>query len=210
MSLFNYGECNVCKMRKCKKKLVLCNVLPANVCNMIGDYINECWRCEKLKENEKHFFKGFTGVNDDVNRASNQLKFFTIFNKPFLSTHQTCNDRSGKQFKKEIDRIFDKQNVKDKYVFNKMDLQVLKSYCKSFGGMDNIKLLVWVFLSKQDMCFSPFFYSPENTYTYRNREYIVKDLVKKFLIEYVDDLIGGDKIYCDMEGIRQHIDNLFN
>ena len=102
MSLFNYGECNVCKMRKCKKKLVLCNVLPANVCNMIGDYINDCWRCEKLKENEKHFFKGFTGVNDDVNRASNQLKFFTIFIKPFLSTHQTCNDRSGKQFKKEV------------------------------------------------------------------------------------------------------------
>ena len=205
MSLFNYGECY-----KCNKKLALCNALPANVCDMIGDYVNDCWRCERMKKNEEQFFKGFTGENNDVKKASNQLRFFVICKKPFLSTHQTYNDRSGKQFRKEIDRIFDKQKVKDKYVFNKMDLQVLKSYCKSFGGMDTIKLIVWVFLSKQDMCFSPFFYSPENTYTYRNREYIVKDLVKKFLVEYVDDLIGGDKVYCDMEGIREHINNLFN
>ena len=210
MSLFNYGESYKYKMRRYNKELALCNVLPANVCDMIRDYVNDCWRCERMKENEKKKIKGFIGENNDANKASNQLKLFTIFNKPFLSIHQTCNDRNGKQFKKEIDRIFDKQKVKDKYIFNKMDLQVLKLYCKSFGGMGTIKFIVWIFLSKQDIYFSLFFYSPENIYAYRNREYIVKDLVKKFLVEYVDDLIGDDKIYCDMEGIKAHIDNLFN
>lgn len=212
MSLFNYGECKMCKRRRCNKKMALCNVLPANVCDMIGDYVNDCWRCEWMKENEDNFLKGFTGEYNDVNRPSNQLQFFRMFKTPLLNTLGEIHDSKVRErtYKKEIDRMLDKQSVKDKYVFNKMDLQALKSYCKTFNGQDNIRLIVWVFVSKQDMCFSPFFYSPEHTFTFRKREYIVSDLVKKFLIEYVDDLIGIDKKYCDMEGIREHIENLFD
>ena len=44
-----------------------------------------------------------------------------------------------------------------------------------------------------DRICSPFFYSSDNTFTFRNRQYIVKDLVKWCLDEYVDDLIGGNK-----------------
>jgi hypothetical protein len=115
----------------------------------------------------------------------------------------------AENIKKEIDRIFDRQSVKDKYVFNKMDLQAIKSYCKNDSAI--IKLLVRACHSKKecDSIFSPFFYSNDNIFTFRNREYITRDLVKLFLIEYIDDMIGGDKKYCDMEGINKHIHKLF-
>ena len=204
MTLFNYGECNMCKLHQSRKRDVLMDVLPADICCKVGEYFG-CLRCEKLKENEKHFFKGFTGEINETTKPSHQLAFFKMFSKSLLTTHQTCNDRSGRKYKKEIDRIFDRQSVKDKYVFNKLDLLALKSYCKNDSEI--IKLLVWVCHSKKefDRIFSPFFYSNDNIFTFRNREYIKRDLVKLFLIEYIDDMIGGDKKYCDMEGINKHI-----
>ena len=51
---------------------------------------------------------------------------------------------------------------------------------------------------------------PYNTYVFRNKEYLVNDLIKKLFVEYVDDLIGSDKQYCDMEEIREYIDKLFD
>ena len=49
-----------------------------------------------------------------------------------------------------------------------------------------------------------------NTYRFRNREYPINELIKKLFVEYVDDLIGSDKKYCDMNGIKEHIDKLFD
>ena len=209
MTLFNYSKCEQCKRRRYNKKMVLCNVLPTNVCDTIGEYVNDCWRCEKMKDNEKDFFTGFTGENNDINRPSNQLLFFRIYKSPFLTQHMDCFDEGLKKYKKEIDRILDRPSVKDKYVFNKMDLLALKSFCKKDSRA--IKTVVFCCHSQKclDEIFSPFFSSPENIFRFRNREYIVIDLVKRFLIEYVDDLIGSDKKYCDMDRIREHINNLF-
>ena len=102
MSLFNYGGCDKCKRRRCNKKTALCNVLPANVCDMIGDYVNDCWRCQWMKENETHFFNGFTGENNDITKPSNQLAFCTMFRRPYLITHNkiTDNDRSFNKYRK--------------------------------------------------------------------------------------------------------------
>ena len=44
----------------------------------------------------------------------------------------------------------------------------------------------------------------------RNIYICLKEFVRTSLIEYMDDLIGSDKKYCDMEGIRGHIERLFN
>ena len=209
MSLFDYGECSMCKRRRCNKKLALCNVLPANVCNIIGDYVNDCWRCEKLKENEKHSFQGFTGVNDDVNRASNQLKCFIMFKMSFVFDINV-NERHS-EYKKEIDRIFDKQNVKEKYIYKKGALQALKSFCK--GYFEDIVDAVKNCYKPEE--FEELFYDSDNewfstgTFMYRKREYGVKDLIKEFLVEYIDDLIGTDKKYCDIKKIREHINKLF-
>ena len=137
------------------------------------------------------------------------MLFFRIYKSPFLTQHLNCFDEGEKKYKEEIDRILDRPSVKDKYVFNKMDLQALKSFCKK--DSEKVKLLVWCCHSKKEMdsIFSPFFYSNDNTFTFRNREYLVSDLSKLFLFEYVDDLICGDKKYCDMNEINQHIHKLF-
>ena len=103
MSLFNYKECDLCKRRGRNEKLALCNVLLANVCNMIGEYVNDCWRCEGMKEKEKDFID----ENTKMTKPEIQLYFFRTFHKSFLKSHRTSTDRNGKQFKKTIDRIFD-------------------------------------------------------------------------------------------------------
>ena len=132
------------------------DILPADICCKVGEYFG-CCRCVRMKENEQHFFKGFTGENNDINKPSNQLTSFTMFKQPLLTTPtiQTYNDRSGKKFKKEIDRISDRQSVKDKYVFNKMDLQAIKSCCKN--DSDIIKMITWACVSKKRVneIFSP-------------------------------------------------------
>ena len=55
------------------------------------------------------------------------FRFSRYFNKQFLPEASTWCD-GGKEFKTEIDRIFDKPTVKEKYVSNKVELQVIKSY----------------------------------------------------------------------------------
>ena len=40
MTLFNYDNCP-CKNKKCKSVVALANILPVNVCNLIGGYINQ-------------------------------------------------------------------------------------------------------------------------------------------------------------------------
>lgn len=209
MSLFNDGECDMCKLHQNSKKKVMMDILPVDICCKVSEYFG-CCRCEWMRENEKHFFKGFTGENNDVNRPANQLIFFGMFKPPFLTQHLNCFDEGEKEYKKEIERILDKKKVKDKYVFKKMDLQALKSYCKN----DSRAIKTVVFCCHSQKClaeiFSPFFSSPQNIFRFRNREYKVIDLVKRFLIEYVDDLIGGDKVYCDMDKIKEHINKLFD
>ena len=90
-----------------------------------------------------------------------------------------------------------------------MDLLALKSFCKR--DSDRIRLLIWAYHSKKEMdsIFSPFFYSNDNTFTFRNKEYVVSDLAKLCLFEYVDDLIDDDKQDCDMVEIKKFIDKLF-
>ena len=202
--LFNYDECNACKRRRYNKKMVLSNVLPANVCDIIGDYVNDCWRCEWMKERERDF----VNENSKMTKPELQLLFFKTFKKPLLNEIQLCSDRNGKQFKKESDRILDKQKVKEKYLNNKIDLQALKSYCKQ--GRHIIQTALWTY---HDLKKFKNIYALNLSliaYTYRNRDYQLKELLKWFLVEYVDDLIGTDKKYCDMEGIRKHIETLFD
>ena len=77
MTLFNYGECKMCKLHQSRKRNVLMDVLPADICCHVGHYFG-CLRCERMKENEKQFFKDFTGEINDTTKLSNQLAFFKM------------------------------------------------------------------------------------------------------------------------------------
>ena len=50
MTLFNYGECDVCKTIKGSKEKVLMDIIPVDISCKVRNYIC-CWRCEKMKEN---------------------------------------------------------------------------------------------------------------------------------------------------------------
>ena len=127
--------------------------------------------------------------------------------KTFLVEASTWCD-GGKEFKNEFDRIFDEPKVKETYINNKMELQAIKSYCKN--QRNKIQVMVWQ-CHNLKMFKSQFAGSyPYNTYAFRNKEYLVNALIKKFFVEYVDDLIGSDKQYCGMEEIREYTDKLFD
>ena len=59
MSLFNYGECSMCKVCKVHKndiKTALNQLFPASVCNIIFEYNSECLKCQWMKDKEKNIF----------------------------------------------------------------------------------------------------------------------------------------------------------
>ena len=43
------------------------------------------------------------------------------------------------------------------------------------------------------------------TYTFRNREFNVKGILKIFLREYIEELLKGYEKYCNQEEIKEHL-----
>ena len=75
-----------------------------------------------------------------IQNQKKNYNFFKYYKKPFLVEASTWCD-GGKELKNEIDRIFDKPKVKEKYINNKMELQAIKSYCKN--QRNKIQVMVW-------------------------------------------------------------------
>ena len=59
-----------------------------------------------------------------IQNQKKNYNFFKYYKKPFLVEASTWRD-GGKEFENEIDRIFDKPKVKEKYINNKMELQTI-------------------------------------------------------------------------------------
>ena len=67
---------------RCKSVVVLANVLPVNVCNIISDYNKaDCFKCQCLKEKEESLMKEPYLRDDGLEKAEAQLLFFrSMFN----------------------------------------------------------------------------------------------------------------------------------
>ena len=61
MVLFNYGGCKKCQSKMNDTKLVLSNILPANVCEKISSYNVYCNRCCITRDLEKFFVEEHKG-----------------------------------------------------------------------------------------------------------------------------------------------------
>ena len=48
------------------------------------------------------------------------------------------------------------------------------------------------------------------TYTFRNREFKVNDMLKIFLREYVEELFNGYEKYLNIEEIKEHLQKVVN
>ena len=45
---------------------------------------------------------------------------------------------------------------------------------------------------------------------FRNREYKIKDLWEVFLREYMKQLLNGYENYCNLTGIKEHLQKVIN
>ena len=81
MTLFNYSKCKCCNNINNDVNLTLYNLVPANLCNKIGEYNVSCNQCCITRDLEKLFVeehkdKGYT-------KFQLQLKFFMRYHKRF-------------------------------------------------------------------------------------------------------------------------------
>ena len=84
MTLFNYDNCP-CKNNKCKSVVVLANILPVDVCNLIGGYIRvTCFDCRYLMEEEEHFMRNQDIPEEGLEKAELQLQFIKLLQIMFL------------------------------------------------------------------------------------------------------------------------------
>ena len=130
MTLFNYDSC-FCKNQNCKSVVALANILPVNVCNLIGGYIKPtCFDCWYLMGEEEHFMRGRTIPEAGLEKAELQLKNIEQMQHNDI-TQLTGSHYYMKQSRKSIDRIFDKQEVEERFKNRKMYFQAVKPYCKN-------------------------------------------------------------------------------
>ena len=203
MTLFDYSCCKSCKFSQESKKDVLLDVLPVDICDKVSKFFG-CWKCEWMKENEEEMFKRYIDKDNTYTKPELQILFFRLFNKSILLEPVICHERG---MKKEIDRLFDNEKVRDRFD-SKVYLQAIKSYCKKDLRQISDMVFYCYDLKKFKEIFSVFL--NERGYTYRNVEYSLDILVRPFLIEYIRDQIGINKQYCDIKVISDHINNLFN
>ena len=203
MALFNYSCCKSCKFSQDRKKYVLLDVLPVDICDKVSKFFG-CWRCEWMRQREEEMFKKYIGKDNTYTKPELQILFFRLYNPSILLEPMICHEKS---MKKEIDRIFDKEGVRDRFR-SKVYLQAVKSYCKKDLRVIREVAFYCYDLKKFKEIFSVF--SNERGYIYRNTQYDMEMLLRPFLIEYIKYQIGSDKQYCDMKGISDHINNLFN
>jgi hypothetical protein len=58
--LFNYSKCECCKSKRKDVSFTFYNVLPANVCDMIGEYNVYCNQCCITRDLERFFIEEHT------------------------------------------------------------------------------------------------------------------------------------------------------
>ena len=203
MTLFDYSCCKSCKFSQERKKDVLLDVLPVDICCKVSEFFG-CWKCKWMKEKEEEMFKRYIDKDNTYTKPELQILFFRLFNESILLGSVICLER---EMKKEIDRLFDNEKVRNRFD-SKVYLQAIKSYCKKDLRQISDMVVYCYDLKKFKEIFGVFL--NVRGYIYRNEEYSLDILVRPFLIEYIRDQVGINKQYCDIKGISDHINNLFN
>ena len=133
MSLFNYDSCPCKNKKKCKSVVALANILPVDVCNLIGGYITVTWfDCWYLMDEEEHFMRNKDIPEEGLEKAELQLQVIKLMqNNVFTLLAENQYSIKIRHYRKHIDRVFDIQEVKERFKNRKMYYQALKSYCKN-------------------------------------------------------------------------------
>ena len=205
--LFTYKSCGCCKKEMTKPKVLLDNIFPAGICDEICNYNLHCSKCKDLNEKENDF-----RITKSFTVSGNQILFFKTRMTPPIYLSNT-NRTNVRQVKREIDVLLDTYKLKQEFNHDKLFLMAIKScvkrewktthhFLKNFHDLTYMKcckeMLEWWF--------------PQNdwTYTFRNREFNVKDILEIFLREYTEELFNSYEKYCNLTEIQEHLQQVIN
>ena len=214
--IFTYGNCRCCKNESSNVKVLLNNLFPAGICDMICDYNTHCFKCNNLifKENEyikeenpskriPHYLKH----TEPLTTTGRQIHFFqTEMSSPiFLSNTNKTNVR---QMRREIDVLMGTPALKERFKHDKVYLQAIVSYVKKFW-----KNTYHILKNFNDLEFMTYnrkiqvWWLPENgaIYDFRHRGYIVKNMLEIFLREYLKELFRYYEHYINETEIEEHL-----
>ena len=124
--IFNYGNCRCCKKESANVKVLLNNIFPAGICDMICDYNTHCFKCNNLIFKDNEYIRS---AYDRHTTVEQQIDFFqTEMPTPiYLSDTNKTNVRA---MRREIDVLMDTMALKVRFKHNKLYLQAIKSYVK--------------------------------------------------------------------------------
>ena len=199
MTLFNYDNCP-CKNKKCKSVVALANILPVNVCNLIGGYIKPtCFDCWYLRDEEEHFMSDKNIPEEGLEKAELQLNIIQQIQNNDITQLTGCHF-SLKHYRKNIDRVFDIQEVKERFKNRKMYYQALKSYCKNNEYevcvvlKHCLKVEELKYWKQNGFCFP----NLNSWWSYRNNNYYMRNILSDLIEIYTDQLIKGyEHYFCE-------------
>ena len=199
MTLSNYDNCP-CKNKKCKSVVALANILPVNVCNLIGGYIKPtCFDCWYLRDEEEHFMSDKNIPEEGLEKAELQLNIIQQIQNNDITQLTGCHF-SLKHYRKNIDRVFDIQEVKERFKNRKMYYQALKSYCKNNEYevcvvlKHCLKVEELKYWKQNGFCFP----NLNSWWSYRNNNYYMRNILSDLIEIYTDQLIKGyEHYFCE-------------
>ena len=199
MTLFNYDNCP-CKNNKCKSVVALANILPVDVCNLIGGYIKPtCFDCWYLRDEEEHFMRNKDIPEEGLEKAELQLQVIKLMqNNVFTLLAENQYSIKIRHYRKHIDRVFDIQEVKERFKNRKMYYQALKSYCKNneYEICIILKKCIDIEALKQFKRCRFSFPNLNSSWSYRNNNYYLRHVLSELIEIYIDQLIKGYEHYC--------------
>ena len=123
------------------------------------------------------------------------------------------NRTNVRQMKREIDVSMDTFKLKQEFKHNKLFLMAIQSVVKREWKTAHHFLKGFHDLSYMKRCKEMReWWFPQNdwTYTFRNREFKIKDILEIFLREYTEGLFKGYEKYCNPEEIKEHLQKVVN
>ena len=112
--------------------------------------------------------------------------------------------------KQEIDKMFDVHKCKKEFADANLRMmrQAIKSYMKK-----NINLVCQLVLRCHNaeklkdyinyQCRIEHREEGRTHYKFRNQYFLIHEMIDNFVLEYVEQLIGDDLVYCDKDGLNE-------
>ena len=200
--------------KKCNNdiKIELSKILPANVCNKIGEYTVKCHKCQTLYLKEKEFMKDKELPDEGLEKFELQLDFF----RKMMCSHDPMEFHPqghpnimcfhyDKYHRKRVDTLFDNNCVKRRFKDKRMYYQAIKSYCKN-NVMEVLKILGECISIKKlkEHKRKGGFPNLNSYWEYRGYSYYMRHILSCLIELYTDVLIEYYESYCCDIGMTEY------